>query len=879
MDKGSSTPEAGAQSQYKMNVRSIIFALAAILTALAVATYSPSDTAVIEGGSSAGIRNAIGLVGAYTGRFLFYWFGIAVYPVVVLLVIGALRAVFPRKYPRRGYWPGLLLAAVSAALLFGLNPDAFIRNTAMLGIGHAGAPELALSGGVIGQWLAGPGGEAATEGVLRALIGAVGTLAVGWLIGVMALVLMLYADWRDLGEYIMSRPPRQVEDEPPATVFVQEEEPPPSEERRRRFGFFRRHREEEPPPPVAAVEQPLPLEEPIVNEDPQPSRWEVDDKPLTSIMSTRKPQPAAVPVAAEAPARSGASLALANGAAAMSISIGGVAAEKQVAVASASVSAPSRPVVDTVPDMPEPEPVMADTTPDITPTRAGQAVAVASQQEYVVPPISMLSGGGTGEGMPESEIIRARGALQDVLESFGVDAHVGGYVVGPRVTRFEITLARGVDVGKIVKLEQNIKLTMCVNSIRIQAPIPGQEAVGVEVPNSSPQAVFARDIMESAAWQNSTADIPIVLGKNVSGDPIVIDLAKAPHLLIAGATGSGKSVCMNCLIMSLLMRFPVDELQLIMVDPKVVELEFYRRLPQLITPVINDSEKVPLALRWAVNEMEKRYRLLARARVKKLTEYNDRMRQAGAPITDETGTPMPKKMPFLVVILDELADVMMTEARRDVETCINRIAAKGRAAGVHIVVATQSPRKDVVTGLIKANLPTRIAFMVSGQMDSRVILDRNGAEMLLGKGDMLLMASGGNLERVQGAMVRDEDIDRVVEFIAGQRPQSFDDGVVSDNSAEAATGSGEDAGDDRVAEIVQKYLEPGDDELVARALEVIIVERKASTSALQRRLKIGYNRAAELMDLFEERRLIGPDQQGGKQREVLVYDGLEDGEY
>jgi len=519
--------------------------------------------------------------------------------------------------------------------------------------------------------------------------------------------------------------------------------------------------------------------------------------------------------------------------------------------------------------------------PNVAITRRGESLNPSNNGYYDLPPVSLLSDGVTEAGESEEMIKRNKAVLQDVLDSFKIDGQVDGHISGPRVTRYDISLAPGVDVNKISKLENNIKMNLRVKSIRILAPIPGRDAVGVEIPNQTSMAVYASEIMRTEAWRKSSYDIPVVLGKNVSGEPVVMELAKAPHLLIAGTTGSGKSVCMNTLILSLLMRFNLDDLRLILVDPKVVEHAPYQTLPQLITPVINDAEKVPLALRWAVMEMEKRYRQLADVRVKTLKEYNNLVagNRAG-------GT----KMPYLIIILDELADLMMTEAKGEIETSINRIAAKGRAAGIHIVVATQSPRRDVITGLIKANLPTRISFAVSSYMDSRVILDRNGAETLLGRGDMLFLKGGAEMERIQGAIVPEEDITNVVSFISRQARPDFNSDVMSDPEAADETDSGEEenpsSGRDfrkitvsNAGPLVKKYLQPGDDDLVARALEVILVDRKASTSALQRRLKIGYNRAADLMDLFEERGMIGPDQQGGKPREVLVFDGLKNGNY
>ena len=373
---------------------------------------------------------------------------------------------------------------------------------------------------------------------------------------------------------------------------------------------------------------------------------------------------------------------------------------------------------------------------------------------------------------------------------------------------------------------------------------------------------------------------------------MILDMAKAPHLLIAGQTGSGKSVCMNTLIMSLLFKFSPDELRLIMVDPKVVELKDYEKLPHLITPVLNDSQKVPMALRWAVNEMERRYRLLADVGVKNLKGFNKRHIPENE--VDRNGEPVPEKLPLLVIIIDELADLMLTEAKVEVETSINRIAAKGRAAGIHIVVATQRPSTNVITGVIKANLPTRIAFKVGSVIDSRVILDRKGGEMLLGKGDMLFLPPGAaELERVQGAMVQDDDIKNIVKFISMQRPQEFnetimteeedagDEGGFAAGSANSRNSRSEldDVMDDilsqEYAPLVQKYSQPGDDKLTLQALEVILSSRQASTSYLQRRLGIGYNRAANLIDIFEARGIIGPQSTGGNKRQILVFDEID----
>ncbi len=499
------------------------------------------------------------------------------------------------------------------------------------------------------------------------------------------------------------------------------------------------------------------------------------------------------------------------------------------------------------------------------------------QEEYTVPPLSLISKVKAVKTEDANLLSEASFILQSTLESFKVKGKVTGVVSGPRVSRYEVSLEPGVKVEKVTSISNNIAMELSAESIRILAPIPGKNAVGVEIPNSKASPVFFRNMVESESWRSTKADLPIVLGKDVSGKAVILDLAKAPHLLIAGATGSGKSVCMNTLIMSMIMRFSPDELRLIMVDPKVVELEMYRSLPHLITPVVNDSQKVPLALRWGVNEMEKRYRILAKVRAKNLKGFNERPKD-NEPVIDSDGKVIPQTLPYLVIIVDELADVMMTDAKADVETSIAKIAQKGRAAGIHIVIATQRPSTNIITGVIKANLPTRIAFRVGSLVDSRVILDAKGAEKLLGQGDMLFVPPGAsNIERIQGAFVDDNDIQKVVDFSAEQRPQDFDTKVVSsEEEAENEKRSAAAVAGDPVANSVLKYIKPDDNDLIKQSLEIIFRERKASTSYLQRRLKIGYNRAAEIIDVLEERGIVSAPLPGGSKREILVTDGLEE---
>ena len=369
--------------------------------------------------------------------------------------------------------------------------------------------------------------------------------------------------------------------------------------------------------------------------------------------------------------------------------------------------------------------------------------------------------------------------IEKTLDAFGISGCVSAITVGPRVTRFEIALNPGVRADKFFKIETNFALALKTQSIRLVIPIPGKNAVGIEVPNKIFSTVYLRSLLESSAWRETNAAIPILLGRDIEDKVTLLDLVKAPHLLIAGTNGSGKSVCLNSIILSLLFRFSPDELKFIMVDPKVVELENYRPIPHLITPIVNDPKKAALALRWGVNEMERRYKVLAKVKAKNLAAFNSRPPDR-QPILDDHGMTIPQKLPILVFVINELAELMLLQKdiRDDVETHICRLAQKGRAAGIHLVIATQFSKKDVITGFIKANIPTKIAFRVNDNKESCVVLDSSGAEKLLGNGDMLYNPPGtANLERIQGAYVSSPEIAKVIDVIAVQRPQTFDDDI------------------------------------------------------------------------------------------------------
>jgi S-DNA-T family DNA segregation ATPase FtsK/SpoIIIE len=475
-------------------------------------------------------------------------------------------------------------------------------------------------------------------------------------------------------------------------------------------------------------------------------------------------------------------------------------------------------------------------------------------------------------GADPSELQRVQQTLIDTLAQFGIAVAPGDITKGPTITRYEVYPAKGVRVDKIVSLERDLARATRAERINILAPIPGKDTVGIELANTRKVTVTLRELLESTDWEEAKtrARIPLALGKDVYGKAIITDLAQMPHLLVAGTTGAGKSVCINALIASMLFRFTPDELRFIMIDPKVVELQHYNALPHLAFPVVTDPKKVLLALRWLIDEMERRYKIFARVGVRNIISFNARPKKKSdvdltttAADSESSGEikvpreheiPIPEKIPYVVVVIDELADLMQT-APADVESAIARITQMARAAGIHLIVATQTPRADVITGVIKANIPSRIAFQVASKIDSRVILDENGADRLLGQGDMLyLPPSASRLIRAQGVLVTDEEIRRLVEFVSAQGRPAFDPAM--HEKLEAAASSTEEVTDE-------------DEELVEKCLEIIRQEKRASTSLLQRRLRLGYTRAARIVDILEQRGILGPGE-GAKPREILV---------
>jgi len=568
---------------------------------------------------------------------------------------------------------------------------------------------------------------------------------------------------------------------------------------------------------------------------------------------------------------------------------------------------------ESLPATPEtnfPEPKIFDATapsekrPSLAEIEAGRKKKTESKpslvglklENYQLPPLDLLDPIDEEGRQPadRGELLAMQNTILETLNHFGISARAGDITRGPTITRFEVYPDSGVRVDRITSLEKDIARATRAQRINILAPIPGKDTVGIEIANSSKVKVTLRELLETEDWLHSGAKLPLALGKDVYGKTIIADLAKMPHCLVAGTTGSGKSVCINSIIASLLFRYTPEELRFIMIDPKVVEMQIYNDLPHLVTPVVTDPKKVLLALKWVVDEMELRYRIFAKAGVRNVTSFNERplpksqkeldeeeaakaVREEPPPaeedgpveiesvaetraIAEAVKVPreddiiVPDRMPYIVVIIDELADLMQT-APADVEGAIARITQMARAAGIHLIVATQTPRADVVTGIIKANIPSRIAFQVASGLDSRVILDSKGAEKLLGQGDMMYLPPGtSTLLRAQGVLVTDEEIRKVVDFVANQAKPNFEPSI--HEKLNSNTPPEEDVTDE-------------DEELVDKVLEIMRQEGRASTSLFQRRLRLGYTRAARIVDILEQRGIVGP-RDGAKDREILV---------
>ena len=833
-------PENNGSVGAELKLLPLLLFCVAFFALLSLISYSPEDVNSIYGGSSEVPGNWIGPFGARFSWYMLLNFGLVTYVAVIIFLLRTIRLFLPSPGKFSRFIAGTLLLCSGLLLLFALEPSAFAPVVSRLGLGREMVPELSLPSGVVGQFLAAPPVKECVPGILPAVIGVIGTMVTGWILTVAGITIIYITDWYLIVRMWMLRDNDAIPAPPLGRIDRRRWADAEDEDEEEDFFDDSGEVEDEKESPEAAENNTKPSRLRDLFRLSETAEDDEKDEPPTDTLFNDLPEPE------EKKSR------------------------LEVAAAAAS-AAPETPAG-----------VLETPSVGTTVVQKGEKLR-GDVGEFVLPPISMLAQGTNVMGESSDAIELASTKIQQTLDDFGIAGRVTGFVSGPRVTRYEITLDPGISVRKVEQIQDNIRMSLAATSIRVLAPIPGRSVVGIEVSNTSPEAVFMRSVMESEEWKHGKAEIPLALGKNVSGKPVILDLAKAPHMLVAGATGTGKSVCSNSLIMSMLFRFRPDELRLIMVDPKIVEFDAYKKLPHLLTPIINDSSKVPIALRWAANEMDRRYHVLAQVGVKKLAEFNSRP-VPEEPEFDKFGHPIPAKMPLIVIILDELADLMMTEAKKDVETNITRIAQKGRAAGIHIIVATQRPSTNIITGVIKANLPTRLCFQVRSLVDSRVVLDTPGAEKLLGTGDMLVMTSSSmEIERVQGAWVKDDDIKKVVQFISDQAPQRFDDNVLVEESAgdeEIDEDYESIDNDDRadIAPLIKKYMRPDDDDTFRRALEVVILDRKASTSYLQRRLKIGYNRAAEIVDQMEDRGIVGPPSGSGNKRDILVFDGIDIGE-
>ncbi|MDW7658850.1 MAG: DNA translocase FtsK [Bacillota bacterium] len=489
------------------------------------------------------------------------------------------------------------------------------------------------------------------------------------------------------------------------------------------------------------------------------------------------------------------------------------------------------------------------------PGKAGTQMSI--ELPYQAPPLRLLRDESTTPNRVSSQSVNALGVkLEKTLESFGIQASVVHYTTGPTITRFELSPGPGVKVSRIVSLADDIALNLAALGVRIEAPIPGKSAIGIEIPNKETQPVLLRGLLESPEFQNTRSPLTAALGRDIQGYPILCDLAKMPHLLIAGATGSGKSVCINAILMSILYRSSPDDVRMLMIDPKVVELSVYNGIPHLLSPVVTDPKKAANTLTWAVSEMIRRYGLFAEKSVRDITSYQASAAANAAAVTTDNDEAEYEHLPLILLVIDELSDLMATTPT-EVEDAIARLTAMARAAGIHLIIATQRPSVDVITGVIKANIPSRIAFAVASQVDSRTILDMAGAEKLLGKGDMLYYPQSiAKPVRGQGAFITDSEVEQVLNYIKAQHAADYDD-AVSDAIMTAQASSSKDK------------ISEGNDELLPQALDIVVETGYASVSLLQRRMNVGYPRAARLIDTLHDKGYIGPFD-GSKPRKLLI---------
>ena len=840
----------------------IVLLCLAVLLLTALLSYHPRDVSANSLPTNPAVHNWIGPFGAWLAYYWLFWVGLAAFVAPILLLIVGLGCFFEAfSYLRRRWaWTlALFICCIGLLDLYrGYLPtiETHFRITA---------------GGILGMNLN------------RRVFGYFGTVGATILFLMIYFISLLYLTNFKLGDWIRSLMERRAERLTGATPAEQA-----LERKKRELQKEARKLEEQMESGtnsgLGADGKPVPAPNVVDLSVPQakPGRQKKPSSPEP------QPEPAPADIVEVIPAR--------ELAAATSADVLGkkTASTEPTGETSAAANSPSAEAKDS-PSAETPPPAAAAAVPSGRPRftpRKPKPITVASTPmigNYQLPSIDFLQLPDTTLKPTESkeELMANARLMQQTLAQFDIEVSLGDITKGPTITRYELHPAPGVKLEKITNLTNNIAAALKAERIHILAPVPGKSSVGVEVPNLVKTKVIMRDLLESEEWRNTKAKIPLALGKDVYGHPIVSDLAEMPHILIAGSTGSGKSVCINAIISSLLYRFSPDQLRFVMIDPKVVELQHYNSLPHLVVPVVTDPKKVILALRWVVNEMEKRYQIFARVGVRNIASFNSRPKNKPLPpaepelplmakkekvepgadgfavevdeqivVPREEDIVIPEKLSYIVVIIDELADLMLV-APADVEMAIARITQMARAAGIHCIVATQRPSVDVITGVIKANIPARIAFQVAARVDSRTILDAMGADKLLGKGDMLYLPPGSaKLIRAQGALITDQEILGIVDFIAKQAKPSYELEIHqqlsrADNGAEGEGGIDED------------------EEIIQDCIEVIRSEQKASVSLLQRRLRLGYGRAARIMDELENRGIVGPSK-GAEPRDILI---------
>ncbi len=846
-------PGAGNSEQPRgsSEIIGLVLACAAFLLLIALFSFDRNDLAVNRVPANSQVNNWIGPVGARLSNAFFFSFGITAYLWPVLLIGAGIAYLVPALGHVRRRWPWAVLLIVATTGTFDLFSSSIDRV-----LDGALKANLNLPG--VGGYL----GLTMNEYVFRNYFGQIGSAAIFitlYLVSLIGLTGVQFGEWVHL-----FKPSTKVED-------LDSMDEKSLEKRARELAKQAKQLEDEMAQSAGLGADLQPVPEPTVRD--------------LSIPQPGAPtQPA--PVLADKPGEIEGEVITAKEIQAASTAdiLGDSSSEaKPVGPDEEAEEEPSVPEALSLPATPSPRPKYM--------AKKHKPIAVASTPKisnYQLPPMDSLNYPEPNQKPTESkeELMANARLMQNTLAQFDIEVALGDITKGPTITRYELHPAPGVRLEKITALANNLAAALKAENVSILAPIPGKSSVGIEVPNLVKTKVIMRDLLESDAWQKTKCRIPLALGKDVYGQPIIADLAEMPHLLIAGSTGSGKSVCINSIIASLLMKFTPDELRFVMIDPKVVELQQYNALPHLVVPVVTDPKKVVLALRWVVTEMEKRYQIFARVGVRNIKSFNDRPRNKPVPeaqpelpltsskervetnsegfaveLDEEIVVPrdediiIPEKLSYVVVIIDELADLMLV-APADVEMAIARITQMARAAGIHCIVATQRPSVDVITGVIKANIPARIAFQVAAKVDSRTILDAMGADKLLGKGDMLYLPPGSSkLTRAQGVLITDQELQGVVDFIAKQAKPSYELEIHQQLSKPVETGGGDGCDEDEA--------------LIEQCIEVIRSEQKASVSLIQRRLRLGYTRAARIMDELENRGIVGPNK-GAEPRDILI---------